>query len=270
MDAVAVARPTPSQTFCAIPLAMCTARAGEPNYGFEVGGWYAGRSISGAGDHGAYGWVQFGGPGAADVAEVVAGPGICAPLPELVDAQHGVAQNVAQAWNTRFGLYSGTFNDLHAFPPDRTGWAFTPSRTVTKGGKTTTIPGSWPAGRDAYADYVRRKNTTHDPYDPATLLEDNGHPAVLPGNPAPLTRDLHASKGQDRRMVLAPIIRCAEYLPNGKNMEVLDWACALMLNPINDPDEDVRLEFRGSVLAGACGSTGIPGDFGPPVPALVK
>ncbi|HET8746397.1 MAG TPA: pilus assembly protein TadG-related protein [Ramlibacter sp.] len=283
LSADAVARMMNSQSFCAIPLAMCTTESASTGFGFEMGKWYTGRLTAGNGITGMYGWIQFGGPGAAEVAEALAGPGLCDVRPTHVDAKSGEGQGIAKGWNTRFGLYAGPFSNITLYPPDRTGWAYSPTRSVLQGHTTVTIPGNWPpsdaAGeidfgtpanpRNAYYDYLAKKDG-FVPYDPNNVLEANGHTANFPGNPGPLRSDDHQAHGQDRRLALAPIIRCADWTPTGKNMEVLDWACALMLSPINDPDTDVRLEFRGLASAGACGSTGAPGNFGPLVPALVK
>ncbi len=71
-------------------------------------------------------------------------------------------------------------------------------------------------------------------------------------------------------MVFAPVISCENWAPNKKNIEVLDYACALMLAPLDDPGTEARLGFRGLMKQGSCAGFGIPGDAGPPVPALVK
>ncbi|MES2633734.1 MAG: pilus assembly protein TadG-related protein [Pseudomonadota bacterium] len=270
LSAQAVARTVGGQGPCAIPVAVCTTvTASTPNLGFTTGTWYTGRLASGSASQGNYDWVRFSGTGSADLGEVLAGQGMCDVGPALVDAEPGISGGTAQAWNTRFGLYSGRWNDIDLYPPDRTGWAYTGNRLDNKG---NTLPGSWPqaAPQNAYPDYVTRKNTTHDPYNPTALLDDNGKPSNLPGNPSPLDRVLHGTKGQDRRMVFVPVISCSAWAPNKKNMDVLDYACAFMISPINDPGTDVQLEFRGLLSKGACATSGIPGNFGPPVPALVR
>lgn len=270
LSAEAVARQVGGQGPCAIPLAMCTtATPSTPNLGFVTGTWYDGRLGAGTARTGNYDWIRFEGQGSKTLGEVLAGQGMCNLDKERADAEPGISGGAAQAWNTRFGLYSGSWNDIDLYPPDGTGYAYTPNR-VTKHG--TTIAGSWPAAepQNAYADYVARTNGTHDPFNPTALLADNGKPVVLPGNPAPLSATLHGEKGQDRRMVFAPVISCTEWAPNKKNIEILDYACALLLSPIDDPNTDARLEFRGLMKQGGCAAFGIPGDVGPPVPALVR
>jgi len=266
----AVARTVGGQGPCAIPLAMCTtASPSTPNLGFITGTWYSGRLSAGSALMGNYDWVRFEGQGGKTLGETLAGQGMCNLGPERVDAEPGVTGGAAQAWNTRFGLYSGQWNDIDLYPPDGTGYAYTPNRLDKHG---NTLPGSWPAAepQNAYPNYVTRANVSHDPFNPTALLADNGKPVVLPGSPAPLDSGLHATKGQERRMVFAPVISCTDWAPNKKNMEVLDYACALMLSPIDDPGTEARLEFRGLMKQGSCAGFGIPGNVGPPVPALVR
>lgn len=305
VDAVAIARRIPGQTLCAIPLAICKTKD-EP---LVLGAWYFGRVSAGHAITGAYDWVRFPGmSGAHDIADMLAGEGMCSARPERVDGQGGMATGVAQAWNTRFGLYSGAYNDPRKSPPDATGWAYTPVQMDGTGQPICPngIPsGTWPPlmawgsfpGRtcavpdptkprpehDAYdgggrsspwypESYANRHNVTHDPYDPNSLLDENGAPRSLPGHPAAISREQHARLGQDRRRVIMPVIECEDWAPNKKNIKVIGYACALMLAPINDPGRDVVLEFRGWATDSDsnCGTSGFPGINGAPVPALVK
>ena len=71
--------------------------------------------------------------------------------------------------------------------------------------------------------------------------------------------------GASRRIVVVPVV-------NG-SMNVIDWACMFMLQPLSIPLQDVQLEYRGN--AGATGSpcttSGLPGgSAGPLVPVLVR
>ncbi|MBI5278022.1 MAG: Tad domain-containing protein [Burkholderiales bacterium] len=282
MGSVAVARLVAGQTLCAIPIAMCSPSGSSAD--FTVGTWYSGRLAAGTAALGNYDWIRFPGmSGAADLGAILAGSGLCNLDTNRVDAEPGVTQGVAQAWNTRFGLYSGKYNDPASFPPDETGYAYTKDRYNKK---DELVPGSWPeliappaplpagtASRpaaNAYGHYVNVAKPGHMPYDPWAVLADNGKPVVLPGNPAPLDPELHGA-GQDRRLVYVPIIKCDDWAPNKKNMAVNDYACALMLHPVNDAGQDVQLEFRGGYRTSLdCGTTGVPGDFGPPVPGLVR
>jgi hypothetical protein len=309
VNAEAIARPVGGKSYCAVPIAMCT---NDPLdiADLHKGLWYSGRLGSGTATSGNYDWVRFpGSSGGSDLGDIIAGPGVCSLDAKKVDSEPGVSQGVAQAWNTRFGLYSGSYKDVDQYPPDRTGYAFTKDRYDSKG---NVLPGSWPylvtspapplpaasyplrAASNAYdgtafgnsgswsgsidPNYTMRKGAavadppdlTLLPYDPRALLADNGKPMNLVGNPSPLSGAMHAEKGQDRRMVFMPIIACNAWSSGKKNIDVIDWACAFMLHPINDANQDVELEFRGLASKNECGTTGVPGDFGPPVPALVK
>lgn len=321
----AVARPVGGQSYCAVPIAMCSL-SDTPANAFSKGQWYSGRLGAGTAQNGNYGWVRFpGAQGQADLGDIIAGKGVCNVDPQMkVDAEPGVSQGVAQAWNTRFGLYSGKYNSITDYPPDRVGYAYTKDRADDKG---NTLPGSWPnlvtspappldaakypvrpsvpasgqtpnpvtsnaySGTGSYSlgttnswnpayglNYTARKSAALAdppvvdllPYNVNSLLDKNGKAMNLPGNPAPLSGALHAEKGQDRRMVLLPIIKCSDWGPSAHNMKVIDYACSFMLHPVNDPANDVELEFRGLMSQHECGTAGFPGDFGPPVPALVK
>ena len=145
MGASAAARLVGGQTLCAIPIAMCTKAAPSvPNFGFSIGDWYTGRAAEG--EHGFVGWVVYDKPGGDALGDILGGPGMCNIGPERVDAKHGVTTGVAQAWNTRFGLYAGSYNDPTRYPPDRTGWAFTMALSsaampaIIPAGPTRTVP----------------------------------------------------------------------------------------------------------------------------------
>jgi hypothetical protein len=53
-------------------------------------------------------------------------------------------------------------------------------------------------------------------------------------------------------------------------MRVIDYACALLLAPVDDRGGDVMMEFADCATRTRCGTTGIPGTGGAPVPALVR
>ncbi|HEX5372295.1 MAG TPA: pilus assembly protein TadG-related protein [Aquabacterium sp.] len=260
-----------SQSQCAIPLAMCTNSAGVlPNRGFTVGTWYGGRNSSGSASHGNYGWISFAGHGAANLADEIIGDGVCnVPVGSLVDMKSGITSSVSNAWNTRFGLYSAPYraDDNAAYPPDRTGYAYTPKQVDKNGVQVG--PGTWdrPAPQNAYPDYVTRKNNTHDPYNPNSLLDDKGKPEKFYQSSLTATE---LAKGQDRRMVFVPVINCTDLVDGKKNIPVVDYACVLLITPIVDPAQDVQMEFRGFGQNTDCATTGAPGNTGTTVPKLVK
>jgi len=268
LSAQAVARTTGGQAPCSIPITMCTtASPSVPGLGFTTGTWYSGRLGAGTAVTGNYDWIRFDEQGTKSLGEVLAGSGICSS-PTHVSSEPGISGGTAQAWNTRFGLYAGTWKDVDLYPPDQTGFSFTPNRLSSKG---ILLPGSWPnaAPQNAYPSYVTHEGN-YDPYNPSSKLDDNGHNANLPGNPDPLSTDLHRTKGkQFRRMTMVPVIGCSAWAEGKKDIPVIDYACMLMISPIDDPNTDVQLEFRGLKSQGACSGGGAPPSF-TPSPALVR
>lgn len=246
-SADAIARLVPGQSFCAIPLAMCSDSPTAAD--LVVGQWYRGRMAPGTAQTGNYDWIRFDGQGARDIKDLLCGDGFCAQRPDIVDSEPGSTQGVAAAWNTRFGVYGhgGPYSDPAVCVPDRTGVAYA-------------LP-NWVAGKNAYPDFEdNRGRTPHVPFDP------NSIPDKLPGNPVIVT----PNPGGDRRMVAVPVVNCSNWKPNGKNMPVIAYACVLMLAPIPDPDA-VVMEFRGlESQPNDCASGGTPGESGLPVPALVN
>lgn len=259
VSAEAVARLSPSQAACAIPLGMCTQQTQKntplPNWGFVNGVWYDGRYGAGGGATGSYNWIDFTPPsgGASELAALIAGEGQCeVPTSPLV-GQTGVAESLAKAWNTRFGLYKGSY-DPATNQMDRTGFAYTAGAS-----------GSWPAGANAYANFLNPQRTTHTPYqgDAATGLKLSGFRTS--------TSAEHANGG-DRRVVAAPVVHCQDW-EHAQTVEIKDWACVLMLSPIDGPDAAV-LEFLGmaSEVGSPCATLGMPSSdgIGPQVPTLVR
>jgi hypothetical protein len=272
VSAEAVARLAPSQAACAIPLGMCTPQEDKdsplPNWGFVEGIWYDGRFDSGGGGTGSYNWIDFSpsGGGANELKDLLAGEGQCeVPTSQCVGEQ-GEKQGAANAWNTRFGLYKGSYDSTEN-RMDRTGFAYTPT--------------SWSAAThdsngdgkpdNAYADFLDPKRTSHTPY------QGNAASGLsLQGFRTSSSAD-HAA-GADRRVVAAPVVRCQDWVdkPPGcssQTVRIRDWACVLMLNPIDGPDA-VNLEFLGmaSEVGSPCATLGMPGGggIGPQVPTLVR
>lgn len=307
MTATATAKMVGPGPTCALPLAMCSATGSMSD--FVKGRWYKGRLGSGTATSGNYDWIRFEGQGSSDLSDVIAGAGVCnISIPQKLDAEPGVSTSVAHAWNTRFGLYAGKYkkDDISLYPPDKTGYAFTEDWINSKG---QVIPGSWPnlltsptpplapaaswplrttATVSSYdktgtfaisgnwtngtydSNYLKHRDN-YDIYDGRAIRDDKGNIDALPGNPVPITSGDHRTYGKaDRRIVLVPVMKCSDWAPSKKGLDVIDYACAFMIRPLNDPNTDVKLEYRGSWLAGDCGGKKPPADFGPPVPALVK
>jgi hypothetical protein len=258
VTAEAIARLAASQASCATPVGLCTAQSSKnaplPSWGLEIGTWYGGIFASGSGMTGNYNWIDFTPPngGAAELKDLIAGTGGCnVPLSGLV-GQSGYNSGLVDAWNTRFGIYKGSYA-VDTNRPDWTGFAYTPV--------------SWPTERQAYADFTARRTA---------LVRYQGNAASglsLGNNNDFATSQEHGSYGADRRLAIVPVVRCSEWQSN-QTVQMRDWACVLLLNPINTPS-DVKLEFLGltSDPQSPCATAGIPGGLntnGPLVPALVQ
>jgi hypothetical protein len=196
---------------------------------------------------------------------LLAGEGQCEVPTSTNVGQTGAISSLGNAWNTRFGLYQGSY-DSTANRMDKTGFAYTPT--------------SWPVAAhdangdgepdNAYADF-QSKHTSAVPYqgDAASGLK-------LVGSKTSSAAEYQA--GSDRRIIATPVIYCPDWAspPPGtpsNQAPVRDWACMLLLAPIEGPDS-VVMEFLGLAgdLGSPCATMGLPGGgvSGPLVPTLVR
>jgi hypothetical protein len=258
VGAEAIARLAASQASCATPIGLCTAQTSKsspaPDWGLQVGAWYGGLFAPGGGMTGNYNWVDFTPPngGAAELKDLIAGTGSCnVPLSGNV-GQSGYNAGLVDAWNTRFGIYAGAYS-VTANRPDWTGFAYTNA--------------SWPAKRDAYSNFkTERLALASYQGDGATGLSAGSHAHIA-------TSSEHGTYGADRRLAIVPVLRCSDW-QNNQTVQMRDWACVLLLNPIGTPS-DVKVEYLGltSDPASPCATAGIPGGAnttGPLVPTLVQ
>ena len=253
VSASATATLSPSISNCALPLAICKKTSGAaPNFGFTVGEWFSGRLKPGSGVNGKYGWVEFQGyERTKDLADLLSKTGQCNlnDTPQL-SPHSGVISSLVDVWNWRFGVKKNSGPPAGALPPDLTGYAYTAT--------------NWPTQSNAYADFISRR-AANTPW--------NGQPA-LSGGWSASTAAVHAAGG-DRRMVVMPIVDCASWNSGGSSSQaIMGWGCALMLNPVSNPNDSMGLEYRGSAAAisSGCVSSGAPGGpgaGGPKVPTLV-
>lgn len=262
VGAEAVARVDNRADTCALPLALCTSNSAAGNMGFTIGQWTSGRMAAGTAQTGNYDWIDFKGLLGTKLSDTIAGSGQC-DLPPSIDtvlAQKGIT-GAAQAWNTRFGLYGGTYKDAALYRTDTTGFAYTTR--------------SWPLGRDAFSALFPQnfpnQEARYEPYNPDAIVDSKGNPVNFPGNPQPSLAQVHAAGTIGRRIVVMPVIKCADWDPNGKDEPVVGWACGLMLAPISDPNTDVQMEIIRVTLAPEqqpC--NGVPGVGGEPIHKLVR
>ena len=277
VGATAVASLQPSAMPCGIiPLGMCrksppdVCGAGNPGpdaEGLCPGKWYSGR-FGTPGDTGNFNWLDFSahGGGADEIRAAFEGPGVC-NIQLGVNEVHGEAgnmQSVGVAWNSRFGLYRNGAGqpDAASSPPDFSGYAY------------TTL--NWPAGRDAYNDFVT-KQAAYVSYGPPndTVARGNQITGLDVANPYHASSSgaagIHGTRGASRRIVAMPIVDCTNWGPT-HSVHMSGWACALMLTPFQGPNADIVLEYLGMVgpTNDKCATYGAPGAGGPKVPTLVQ
>ncbi|MES2299562.1 MAG: pilus assembly protein TadG-related protein [Pseudomonadota bacterium] len=235
---------------CSVPLAVCTDDPTASNMHFVPGDWYNGRLEAGSAVRGNYGWVRFPGQdtGTSAQSDAIAGKGMCELTNTKTVLQNsGITNGVSKAWNTRFGLYGAPFKrdeqNMLDHPPDLTGWAY---QNHVAGG--------------VYGDFQARERA-HTPYDPYNIVDKKGKPVDFPGTPQPLLTSDHATYGGQRRVLAMPVISCNAWGANDdkKVMDVVGWACSLMVAPSQDAQGEISLEFIATTLDGNCGIAGASG-----------
>ncbi|MDC7712174.1 pilus assembly protein TadG-related protein [Vogesella indigofera] len=270
VTAHAVAALSPSQTNCAIPVGLCqqTPPASCPDgtapdsYGFCVGKWYGSRFTAGGGFTGSFNLIDYSPPagGASELSALLTGSGQCNLNISNSVGQTGMQQSIAQAWNTRFGLYQGS-ESVSTAPPDFTGFAYTATSWVSQFNAYNGTSGSTPNFLAA-----RVANTIYQ--------GDVAAGITLIGNPRSATSAQLDSNGADRRLALMPIVDCGGWA-GSQAVPIQKFACVLLLQPMPGPGSDTFVEYRGQadVPGNPCATLGLPGaggGVGPKVPALAR
>ena len=267
--ALGVATRTSAQSACAIPVQIRPKTGGTaPNYGYTPGEWIpslyneTGPGPPSAIGPGQFGWANLDGStnATATTAELLSN-GFCDLNVGDNIGTSGAKFSASTAWNSRFGLYrNGAGNPaITNAAPDTTGYSYTSV--------------NWPSQRNAVGDFLARRadfRSYGDLIDTVnngnTITGLNVSNAYNPGNMgthAAGPRAL-ATFGAGRRLVLAPIVA---------STTLTDWACVLMLHPIDRPTTTIYLEFVGNAraISSPCASAGMAGGTnGPLVPALVQ
>ena len=256
VSALAVATRAPSQTNCLMPIGICQKSAG-----FSRGEWISG--VTNSNDEieasGAFKWLDYTGPGggAKEIKDLLAGNGAC-NLPgtsaTVTDAsKNGKTNGAVDAWNTRFGIYKGSYNQTDS-PPDETGYAWyaTDASAVNPG---------------RYDAIFSTKRSTNAPYE-----GDNKNPDTkgLKTNGSYGSTDY--TKGGNRRIMTVGMVDCT-----APKLQLTGFACVLALHPMakaaNGKSEKMWLEFIGDASAttgNPCATGGLAGSNGPLVPVLVQ
>lgn len=266
----AVASVMPSQTTCALPVALCSADiTGKP-----IGTWLEGVVGPDKALTGSFRWVDFSPPsgGASELAATLTGSGVCnLPTAGTPVGQTGAISSLSDDWNSRFGIYKGSVTQPNA-ARDFTGYAYTeinwPSKFNAYGGSDATSGAT--NFRDARSGFMNYQG------DDATGLKTSGtvSPACNSGTPG-------ANCG-DRRLAIAPVVNCGDFA-SSQTVVVQSWACVLMLHPLNQGaggksatgSTRMYVEYRGGAddMSSPCATFGVPGGksaAGPLVPVLMQ
>jgi len=230
MSASAVARLQPSQTTCAMPVAVCNANLGAK------GSWLEGAVNSSGALTGSFMWADLSPPqgGAAELAANLTGTGQCQLPPAGTPVgQAGNVTSLANEYNSRFGIYQGNVRSTEA-QPDRTGFAYTDN----------SFGGNWnKSAGNAYTDFVSKRT--------ANTSYQGGNSDV---RGSVLGSSNLAAQGGDRRIMIAPVVDCAAY-QNSQTAPVQQWACVLLLHPLaNNASGNSQLVAGGANNSGGAGN----------------
>lgn len=278
VSAMAVASLEPAQTTCAIPVGLC-AKGSAPSYGFVKGEWLdKGIYDPGTGGTGSYNWVDFnpGSPtsgcgssqGANELKCLLAEKPQCnLPATGTQVGQQGYDQSLVAAYNTRFGLYKGSYNPTNN-PPDYSGYAYQ---------QAPQSPVTWPNPTPQNA-YLGTADSGTSPNYAGTGGAHDQHltyqfaPSTVGGGYSPITSAQHAA-GTSRRVTISPVVDCAQLaVSNPQAVPVLAYACVFLLRPVSSAGE-VALEFLAMANEehNPCATSGLAGGTaGPLVPVLVQ
>ena len=267
VSSVATASLVPSQAACnGIPMAMCS-QGSAPTFGLTPGQWYTGGFNNAGQLTGNFGWIDYTPPsgGAGELSAVLSGGGACLSSIGSAVGATGATSSVNRAWNTRFGIYHPSIpsNGAGSPVPDRSGYAYTST--------------NWPSRTNAYANFVNVRRPANAPYGSPGVANGNATTglSVSPGSSTVLQPGALSTQGGNRRIASAPIVNCAGFA-SSQTVPILDYACVLMLHPIdNSPSLTVYMEYIGlsSAAGSPCESLGIPGgpgSSGPAVSGLVQ
>ena len=268
----AVATRSSAQSTCPLPIALRpkTAGAPPPNYGYTRGEWVTLLMSASTGQNGYIGWANLDGSNnAAETVEELSG-GSCATVIGQALGTPGVQQAVAVQWNYRFGLYRPAGNPA-VNPPDFTGYSYTttnwPSGQSAYDGP---VPTGAPLGaanfKDKRQQFASCADTTTSIGDCEALIGRTLNSFQRTAVPGASVSGGHWQYGSNRRVALVPVTTT---YPG----TVEDYACMLMLQPMNSPPAEVQLEFIGNAAEpdSPCTTNGLPGgSAGPLVPVLVR
>lgn len=269
----AIAGLSHSQSACALPVGLiqqstttCPDGTTPDAYGFCIGQWY-GSVISNNTITGNFNWVDFTPPngGSSELSALLTGNGWCNTTTGMQIGETGQATAIMKAWQTRFGIYQGSYSNTNA-PPDLTGYAYTPATCTQKfnaysGTCTDTNGNTVPNYLSAQSSNLAYQGDT------TTGLNN-----VTNGTTVDTSAQLSTYGATNRRLALMPIVPTNAWV-GSQTAPLLDYACVLMLEPLDGSTNPAYVEYRGlaSLSTSPCNALGLPGGTtGPLVPTLVR
>lgn len=265
--ATAVAALNGSQMVCTnAPIALC------PGSTFTKGAWFqADYSNSSYTLSGTFRWALPSGKGASSIAAALStNDPVCVTKGDAL-VFPGVASGVSDEYNSRFGLYKSASTDLTLSTtplPDRTGYAY----------PTAAIPlASTPSAQiSAYSDYLSRR-ASNVAFSSTDYVDQGKKKTFSNAYKKIATSTELQTYGRDRRIVTAIMPASC----SGGMSTILDSACVLMLNPMDNgagkATTPLYLEYLGkaSEPGSPCQASVLPsgpadGGIGNNVPTLVQ
>lgn len=253
-----------------IPVGMCGTNAVDR--GLTKGNWIP---MADTATQGQFSWVDFdpAAGGTNVLMDALTQVGRCdIPVGTVGNVVNEAGKKTAAelGWNSRFGLYRGGAGNpkKEDASPDFTGYPY-----ANAGGGGNTI--NWPRNPlDPLTVTSPRAYDQSNPSAPATPNFQTAQAQFLPfsggtslsGYGTLLTAAEHKFYGRNRRVVVAPIVNCPSWT-------VIDFGCALMLNPFSSgggsPAAVGKLEYLGLATApgSPCGNANMTG---PNMSVLVK
>lgn len=271
--ATAVASTTQAQTTCALPMYVCQPPAPAT---INIYDWLCSKTGPGSPppcdkNTGNFGWIDLGqGGGASATANLFSGTGQCnLPTSTTLNTDPGLKNNVPDAYNTRFGIYSGgKYKSPADGPSDFTGYAYT-SDWVAAGNTQ----------QNSFSDFLSQR-LKFSPY------QGDATAGVYAGASSPPPSSYY-TQGADRRLAIIPIVSNCTSVSGKSAVTISSWACVLLLHPMTtNSNQDTiapspmngwtMIQYLGSASAVStpCATQGIPGStslaIGPKVPVLVQ
>ncbi|MBS0449733.1 MAG: Tad domain-containing protein [Proteobacteria bacterium] len=264
--ALAVATRSSAQSACAIPVQINPRSGGAPNWGYTPGEWisalYDENSANASPAPGHFGWANLDGSTSATATKSeLLGNGYCDLRTGDSISTTGAKFSASVEWNSRFGLYkNGAGNpSINTAAPDLSGYSYTSKNWSTQSGAA----GDFLSRRATNRSYGDVTDTVNAGDTITGLNIKGGYKSNDMGTYAAGANAL-ATHGGSRRLVQVPFV---------VGNVIKDWACVLMLHPIDSVKTTIYIEYVGNAASPSspCSSAGMAGGTsGPLVPVLVQ